>query len=107
MWSNSPCTTAALARGLVDFGMMRRRLFTPALEMSCYGPQDVQMKGDKNTFYCEVCYVEFNSLEMMKSHTQGSKHQKKILALEAEGGCCSPALKFPQFLPTGRHENRL
>ena len=35
-----------------------------------YGPQDVQRKGDKNTFYCEVCYVELNSLEMMKSHTQ-------------------------------------
>ena len=90
--SNSPCTTAALARGLVNFGgMTRRRLCSPALEMSCYGPQDVQRKGDKNTSYCVVCYVELNSLEMMKSHSQGSKH-KKMLAIEAKGGRCSPAL---------------
>ena len=58
--------------------------------MSCYGPQDVQRKGDKNTSYCVVCYVELNSLEMMKSHSQGSKH--KMLAIEAKGGRCSPAL---------------
>lgn len=67
-----------------------------------YGPQEVQRKGDKNTFYCEVrtrliynflsvnsiklkvCYVELNSLETMRSHTLGSKHQKKMLALEAK-----------------------
>ena len=90
--SNSPCTTDALARGLVDFGgMMRRRLCSPDLEMSCYSPQDVQRKGDENTSYCLVCYVELNRLEMMKSHSQGSKH-KKMLAIDAKGGCCSPAL---------------
>ena len=70
-----------------------------------YGPQDVQRKGDKNTFYCEVCYVELNSLETMKSHTQGSKHQKKMLALEAEQedkkrrGLVNPNDKLPGVRP--------
>ena len=49
-----------------------------------YGQQEVQRKGDKNTFYCEVCHVELNSLETMKSHANGAKHQKKMLALESE-----------------------
>ena len=49
-----------------------------------YGQQEVQRKGDKNTFYCEVCHVELNSLETMKSHANGAKHQKKMLGLESE-----------------------
>ena len=70
-----------------------------------YGPQEIQKKGDKNTFYCQVCYVELNSLETMKSHTQGSKHQKKMLALEEEQkekvfrGLADPHKRLPGVKP--------
>ena len=30
-----------------------------------------QRKGDKKSFYCEICLVELNSLETMKSHVAG------------------------------------
>jgi len=34
-------------------------------------------KGDKKTFYCDVCLIELNSEDTMKSHISGVKHQKK------------------------------
>ena len=70
-----------------------------------YGSQEIQKKRDKNTFYCQVCYVELNSLETMKSHTQGSKHQKKMLALEEEQkekilrGLADPHERLPGVKP--------
>ena len=57
-----------------------------------------QRKGDKKSFYCEICLVELNSLETMKSHVAGVsignwsnminncylqiKHMKKKLQLD-------------------------
>lgn len=41
-----------------------------------------QRKGDKKSFYCEICLVELNSLETMKSHVAGIKHMKKKLQLD-------------------------
>lgn len=70
-----------------------------------YGPQEIQKKGDKNTFYCEVCHVELNSFETMKSHTQGSKHQNKMLKLEEEHkdkirrGLADPHARLPGVKP--------
>ena len=49
-----------------------------------YGVPEVQRKGVKNTFYCSVCYVELSSQETMKSHSNGAKHQKKVLALKRD-----------------------
>ena len=34
-------------------------------------------KGEKQSFYCDLCFVELNSLDTMKSHLFGSKHLKK------------------------------
>ena len=34
-------------------------------------PQEKQKKGDKKTFYCQICLIELNSLDTMKSHVQG------------------------------------
>lgn len=41
-----------------------------------------QRKGDKKTFYCEICLIELNSLDTMKSHVAGVKHMKKKLQLD-------------------------
>ena len=34
-------------------------------------------KGEKKTFYCELCFVELNSEDTMVSHKKGMKHLKK------------------------------
>ena len=34
-------------------------------------------KGEKKTFYCELCLVELNSEDTMISHKNGMKHLKK------------------------------
>lgn len=49
-----------------------------------YGEQVVRRKGVKNTYYCDICYVELSSTETMKSHSNGSKHQGKTLQLKKE-----------------------
>ena len=41
-----------------------------------------QRKGDKKTFYCEICLIELNSLDTMRSHVAGVKHMKKKLQLD-------------------------
>eukprot|EP00092_Neocalanus_flemingeri_P015622 GFUD01016910.1.p1 GENE.GFUD01016910.1~~GFUD01016910.1.p1 ORF type:complete len:552 (+),score=129.19 GFUD01016910.1:89-1744(+) len=43
-----------------------------------------QKKGEKKTFYCQICLIELNSLDTMKSHVKGVKHMKKELALNAQ-----------------------
>jgi len=43
-----------------------------------------QKKGDKKTFYCQICLIELNSLDTMKSHINGVKHMKKELAINAQ-----------------------
>ena len=53
---------------------------TPAM-----GPvSEKQKKGDKKTFYCQICLIELNSLDTMKSHVSGVKHMKKKLQLEQQ-----------------------
>ena len=41
------------------------------------GPAGVR-KGEKQTYYCEVCYVELNSAETKASHEKGVKHIKRM-----------------------------
>jgi len=48
------------------------------------GPMEKRKKGVKNSFHCEVCLVELNSYETMKSHVSGAKHMKKALAISKE-----------------------
>jgi len=48
------------------------------------GNVEKQRKGDKKTFYCEMCLVELSSLDTMKSHVSGAKHMKKEMALSNE-----------------------
>jgi len=48
------------------------------------GNVEKQRKGDKKTFYCEMCLVELSSLDTMKSHVSGVKHMKKQMALSNE-----------------------
>jgi len=45
------------------------------------GHVEKQRKGEKKTFYCEMCLVELSSLDTMKSHVSGVKHMKKQMAL--------------------------
>ena len=59
-----------------------------------------QKKGEKKTFYCQICLIELNSLDTMRSHVKGVilhnikskgltishqvKHMKKELQLNAQ-----------------------
>ena len=54
-------------------------------------------KGEKKTFYCELCLVELNSEDTMISHKNGMKHLKKERAerdrkikMENEAGMSEP-----------------
>merc|ERR1719228_1932253 len=47
-------------------------------------PHGKQKKGDKKTFYCQICFIELNSLDTMKSHVKGVKHMKKQLSIREE-----------------------
>ena len=49
------------------------------------GGRSLKTKKDKKTFYCNTCKLELNSEDTLKSHMQGSKHMKKVLADQAEG----------------------
>ena len=51
---------------------------TPARETVT---SEKQRKGDKKTYWCEVCFIELNSLDTMKSHVSGVKHMKKKLQM--------------------------
>jgi len=41
-------------------------------------------KGEKMTYYCEICMIELNSEDTMFSHMKGVKHMKKKIALEQQ-----------------------
>jgi len=43
-----------------------------------------QKKGEKKTFYCQICLIELNSLDTMRSHVKGVKHMKKELQLDSQ-----------------------
>ena len=43
-----------------------------------------QKKGEKKTFYCQICLIELKSLDTMRSHVKGVKHMKKELQLSAQ-----------------------
>jgi len=46
------------------------------------GNVGVQRKGDKKTFYCDMCLVELSSMDTLKSHVSGVKHMKKLREME-------------------------
>ena len=47
--------------------------------------QSKSKKGTKETFYCEYCKIELNSIETRDSHTVGVKHQAKVRELGGYG----------------------
>eukprot|EP00092_Neocalanus_flemingeri_P036166 GFUD01039377.1.p1 GENE.GFUD01039377.1~~GFUD01039377.1.p1 ORF type:complete len:411 (-),score=128.55 GFUD01039377.1:42-1274(-) len=59
----------------------RKTLGFPSGFSVSFGQVEKQRKGEKRTFYCEMCLVELSSLDTMKSHVSGVKHMKKQLAL--------------------------
>ena len=40
--------------------------------------KNLSKKGSKETFYCEFCKIELNSIETKESHEVGVKHQAKV-----------------------------
>jgi len=62
---------------------LNNSMFKPPSGFSV-GPVEKQKKGDKTTFYCELCLVELNSHETMRSHVRGAKHMRKKMALSEE-----------------------
>ena len=42
---------------------------------------ETSKKGQKETFYCELCRVELNSRETKISHQDGTKHQDRLLKI--------------------------
>jgi len=49
---------------------------------SSVGHMEKQIKENKQTFYCQICLVELASLDTMKSHVAGVKHQKKEMTVK-------------------------
>jgi len=47
-------------------------------------PSTTQKKGEKKTFWCEICFVELNSLDTKNSHQAGVKHTKKANDIEED-----------------------
>ena len=45
---------------------------------------DIQIKGMKKTFYCDLCLVTLSSVVTMMIHSSGVNHEKKRLALESK-----------------------
>jgi len=48
------------------------------------GHMEKQIKENKQTFYCQICLVELPSLDSMKSHVAGLKHQKKEMTVKKD-----------------------
>merc|ERR1719431_2343133 len=48
------------------------------------GPEEKPRKGEKRTYYCDLCLVELNSYDTMNSHVRGAKHMKKEMAIVQE-----------------------
>lgn len=63
-----------------------------------------QDKTKKKTFYCQICLLELNSEDTMKSHVAGVKHMKKKQMLnlqKGENGEETPSvIPIPNPLPT-------
>merc|ERR1719510_1932070 len=49
-------------------------LFTGAVS---FQEQQTVRKGQKETFYCELCMIELNSRDTLYSHIKGQKHIRK------------------------------
>ena len=45
-------------------------------------PGGLAKKGEKQSYYCDLCLVELNSDETMMAHKQGQKHLKKRKSYE-------------------------
>ena len=41
-----------------------------------------EKKGEKKTFFCDICLLELNSVDTRNSHKAGVKHQKKLTDME-------------------------
>jgi len=68
-------------------GEIDERLFQNTLGLPSgfsVGHVEKQIKGNKQTFYCDICLVELSSLDTMKSHVAGVKHQKKEMTVKKE-----------------------
>merc|ERR1719430_460152 len=48
------------------------------------GQYQLQRKGEKKTFYCNLCKIPLSSFETMMSHKQGAKHTRKVIAKQEE-----------------------
>ena len=48
------------------------------------GQYQLQRKGEKKTFYCNLCKIPLSSFETMMSHKQGAKHTWKVNAKQEE-----------------------
>ena len=51
---------------------------------SSSGQYQLQRKGEKKTFYCNLCKIPLSSFETMMSHKQGAKHTRKVIAKQEE-----------------------
>ena len=62
--------------------------------------QVVARKGEKETFYCELCEIELNSRDTMTSHMKGQKHVKKMHDAHRKNAAKNKAIiKVPNPMP--------
>ena len=58
------------------------QLANPIMWNLFYSPGGLAKKGEKQSYYCDLCLVELNSDETMMAHKQGQKHLKKRKSFE-------------------------
>ena len=46
--------------------------------------QEKAKKGEKRTYYCDICLITLNSEDTMQSPVKGVKHMKKQLQIQQE-----------------------
>ena len=66
-------------------GEVDERLFQNTLGLPSgfsVGHVEKQIKGNKQTCYCDICLVELSSLDTMRNHVAGVKRQKKEMTVK-------------------------
>ena len=55
-------------------------------------PPQLKTRKQKATYYCNLCKLELNSEDTLKSHMQGQKHMKKQLSQDQANALSIPAV---------------
>ena len=84
-WFTSEDDLAASPKAEFDEDNKFKMEFEEGEDPTCSsGQYQLQRKGEKKTFYCNLCKIPLSSIETMMSHKQGAKHTRKVIAKQEE-----------------------